>query len=116
MSSGQRCQAKRRDDEGKLITAMHDMARKKSRWGYRMIWAALGADGWRVNRKRVYRLWKQEGLKVRQKQHKRRRLGHSANGITRHRATHQDHVWCWDFIHDRTEDGRALKWLSIVDE
>jgi transposase InsO family protein len=114
--SSQRYKVKRRDDEGKLITAMVELARKKPRWGYRMIWGRLRAEGWRVNRKRVYRLWKKEGLKVRQKQHKRRRLGSSANGITRSRATHKDHVWCWDFIHDRTEDGKSLKWLSIVDE
>jgi transposase InsO family protein len=69
-----------------------------------------------VNRKRVHRLWKKEGLKVPQKQHKRRRLGSSDNGIVRRRALHKEHVWAWDFIHDRTEDGRALKWLSIVDE
>lgn len=51
-----------------------------------------------------------------QKRHKKRRLGNSANGITRRRAEHKDHVWCWHFIFDRTEDGRALKCLSIVDE
>ena len=69
-----------------------------------------------VNRKRVHRLWKQQGLKVPQKQRKKRRLGNSDNGIVRRRALHKDHVWAWDFIHDRTEDGRALKWLSVVDE
>jgi transposase InsO family protein len=69
-----------------------------------------------VNRKRVHRLWKQNGLKVPVKQHKKRRLGSSDNGIVRRRASHKDHVWAWDFIHDRTEDGRALKWLSVVDE
>jgi len=53
---------------------------------------------------------------VPQNKRKRRRLGHSDNGIKRHRSLHKDHVWAWDFIHDRTEDGRAIKWLSIVDE
>ena len=114
--SSQRYRAAGRDDEGKLVAAMLDLARRKPRWGYRMVWAALRGQGWRVNRKRVQRLWRKEGLKVRQKQHKRRRLGSGVNGITRRRAMHKDHVWCWDFIHDRTEDGRALKWLSIVDE
>jgi transposase InsO family protein len=114
--SSQRYRPAARDDEGKLIAAMLELARRKPRWGYRMVWATLRGEGWRVNRKRVYRLWKKEGLKVRQKQHKRRRLGGSENGITRSRATRRDHVWAWDFIHDRTEDGRALKWLSIVDE
>ena len=69
-----------------------------------------------MNRKRVYRLWRQEGLKVPQKQHKKRRLGHSANSCVRRKAEHKDHVWTWDFIHDRTTNGRPLKWLSIVDE
>ena len=69
-----------------------------------------------VNRKRVYRLWRQEGLKVPQKQHKKRRLGHSGNSCVRRKAEHKDHVWTWDFIHDRTTDGRPLKWLAIMDE
>ncbi len=69
-----------------------------------------------MNGKRVYRLWRREGLKVVQKQHKKRRLGDSEGGVVRRAATHKNHVWAWDFIHDRTEDGRALKWLSVVDE
>jgi putative transposase len=95
---------------------MLELARQKPRWGYRMIRGRLRADGWRVNRKRVYRLWRKEGLKVPQKKRKRRRLGTSANDIVRQRATRKDHVWAWDFIHDRTQDGRAIEWLSIVDE
>jgi transposase InsO family protein len=94
---------------------MLELARRNPRFGYRRIWALLRQEGWRINRKRTYRLWKKEGLKVPQKKRKRRRLGHSDNGIARHRAEHTDHVWAWDFIHDRTEDGRAIRWLSIVD-
>jgi putative transposase len=81
-----------------------------------MIWGMLKGEGWRVNRKRVWRLWKQEGLKVPQKQVKKRRVGNSDNGIVRQRASHRDHVWAWDFIFDRTSNGRSLKWLSIMDE
>jgi transposase InsO family protein len=114
--SSQRYRPARRDDEGKLTGRMLELARKHPRYGYRRIWALLRGEGWKANRKRVYRLWKKEGLKVPQKKRKRRRLGTSANGIVRHRATRKDHVWAWDFIHDRTEDGRAIKWLSIVDE
>ena len=55
-----------------------------------------------MNRKRVYRLWRREGLKVPRKARKKRRLGHSGNSCVRRRAEHQDHVWTWDFIHDRT--------------
>ncbi len=47
---------------------------------------------------------------------KKRRLGHSSNSCVRRRAEHQDHVWCWDFIHDRTTTGQPLKWLAITDE
>jgi transposase InsO family protein len=80
------------------------------------VWAVLVADGWRVNRKRVYRAWRQRGLKVPKKARKRRRLGSSDNACSRHRAGGRDPVWAWDFIHDRTADGKALKWLSVVDE
>lgn len=69
-----------------------------------------------MNRKRVYRLWRQEGLKVPQKQRKKRHLGHSGNSCVRRRAEHKDHVWAWDFVHDRTTSGRPLKWLAITDE
>ena len=95
---------------------MLELVRRHPRYGYRRIWALLRAEGWRVNRKRVYRLWRRNGLRVPKKQRKKRRLGSSANGCARRRAAHRDDVWCWDFIHDRTADGRPLKWLSVVDE
>jgi putative transposase len=105
-----------RPDEGRLVSRMLALVRKHPRYGYRRIWALLRAEGWRVNRKRVYRLWRRQGLKVPRKQRKKRRLGSSANGCARRRPAHRDDVWCWDFIHDRTADGRPLKWLSVVDE
>jgi transposase InsO family protein len=114
--SSQRYQSRPRGDERELVGRMLELVKRHPRYGYRRTWALLRAEGFRVNRKRVYRLWRREGLKVPVKRHKKRRLGTSDNGIVRHRATHQDHVWTWDFIHDRTEDGRPLKWLSIVDE
>ena len=95
---------------------MLELVREHPRYGYRRTWALLRRSGWRVNRKRIYRLWVQEGLKVPQKQRKRRSLGHSENSCVRRKAEHKDHVWTWDFIHDRTTNGRPLKWLSIVDE
>jgi len=104
------------DDEPLLLAAMQALVREHPRYGYRMIWAKLRLDGWRVNRKRVYRLWKREGLKVPQRQCKKRRLGQSANGCVRRSAACKDDVWAWDFIHDRDEHGRPLKWLSLVDE
>lgn len=77
----------------------------------------LRREGFEVNKKRVHRLWRAEGLKVPDEQHKRRRLsGNSENGTKRKRAEHMDHVWSYDFVIDRTEDGRRLKMMPIVDE
>ncbi len=78
----------------------------------------LRREGWPVNKKRVHRLWTEEGLKVPQKQRKRRRLaeGKSENGCASRKAEHKDHVWSYDFVIDRTEDGRRLKMMPIVDE
>jgi len=73
-------------------------------------------EGWAVNVKRVYRLWRQEGLKVPSKTRKRRGWGTSANACHVRRAEHKDHVWTWDFVFDRTSSGTTLKWLSIMDE
>jgi transposase InsO family protein len=95
---------------------MLELVREHPRYGYRRIWALLRREGWRVNRKRIYRVWRREGLKVPRKQRKKRHLGHSANGCARRRAEHKDHVWAWDFVFDRTRDGRPLKCLTLVDE
>jgi transposase InsO family protein len=76
----------------------------------------LRREGWRINRKRVHRMWRQQGLRVPQKARQRRRLGHSGNSCVRLRPKHKDHVWTWDFVFDRTSNGRALKWFSLVDE
>jgi len=81
-----------------------------------MITALLRADGWAVNRKRVYRIWRQEGLKVPQKQIKRTRLGCSDNSCVRQKAQHINHVWSYDFLMDQTEDGKPLKLLPLLDE
>jgi transposase InsO family protein len=106
----------RKADEVRLADAILAVVRKHPRFEYRRVWAVLVADGWRVNRKRVYRAWRRLGLKVPKKPRKKRRLGSSENGCSRRRAEGKDHVWCWDFIHDRTAGGRPLKWLSVVDE
>ena len=81
-----------------------------------MICGKLRQVGWTINPKRVYRLWKELGLKVPMKKRKKRRLGNSSNASHRRRAEHPNHVWSWDFIFDRTERGKLLKWLTIVDE
>lgn len=105
-----------REGEERIVRRMHELVRRHPRRGYRMVCGMLRLEGWRVNFKRVHRLWRREGFKVPSKQHKRGRLGHSANGILRRRAEHKDHVWCVDFIHDTDQRDRPLKWLSVVDE
>ncbi len=114
--SSQRYESQPRDDEAALVKRMLELVREHPRYGYRFITAKLRQEGWRVNAKRVYRLWRREGLKVPRKKRKRRRLGSSENACHRRRAEHRDHVWCWDFIFDRTTSGSPLKWLSIEDE
>jgi transposase InsO family protein len=108
--------AKPRDDERALVKRMLELVRQRPRFGYRRIAALLREEFWRASATRIYRLWRREGLKVPQQKRKRRRLGKSENSCSRQRALHKDHVWCWDFIFDRTASGSALKWLSIVDE
>lgn len=114
--ASQRYQAKPRSDEASLVKRMLELAGQHVRYGYRRIAALLRREGWPVNLKRVYRLWQREGLKVPQKKRKKRRLGQSENGCVHRRAEHQDDVWAWDFIFDRTTSGSTLKCLSIVDE
>jgi putative transposase len=114
--STQRQRPKARDGEQRLVTRMLELVRRHPRFGYRRIWVLLCREGWRVNRKRVFRLWRQQGLKVPRKQRKKRRLGSSVNSCVRRPAEHRGHVWAWDFVHDRTADGRPLKWFTLVDE
>lgn len=114
--STQRYARTQSDYEIRLVSRMHELVRDYPRYGYRMIAGLLRAQGWRVNTKRVHRLWKKEGFKVPRKVHKKTRLGTSANGAVRYKAERANHVWAWDFIHDRLADGRAIKCLSLVDE
>lgn len=114
--STQRYESSPRDDEAALTGRMLDLAKQRPRFGYRRIGRLRRREGWQASDTRVFRLWRREGLKVPRKKRKRRRLGSSANGCDRRRAEHKDHVWCWDFVFDRTIQGSPLKWLSIVDE
>jgi transposase InsO family protein len=114
--STQRYRSRSRSDEPAIMKSMHALVRRHPRYGYRRIWALLRREGFAVNGKRVHRLWRKEGFKVPRKTRKKRRLGISGNGIVRRRAESMNDVWCWDFIHDRDEKGRPLKWLVIEDE
>jgi transposase InsO family protein len=78
--------------------------------------ALLGEDGWRVNHKRVERLWRREGLKVPKRQPKRRRLWLNDGSCVRLRPERPNHVWSYDFVQDRTQDGRAYRMLTMIDE
>ena len=95
---------------------MVQLASDYGRYGYRRITALLRSEGWRVNHKRVERLWRQEGLKVPQKQPKRRRLWLNDGSCVRLRPAYKDHVWSYDFVADRTSDGRSFRMLTLIDE
>ena len=95
---------------------MIELARQYGRFGYRRIAMLLREAGWRVNDKRVERLWKREGLKVPQKQPKRSRLWLNDGSCIRLRPGYVNHVWSYDFVHHRTEDGRAFRTLNVLDE
>ena len=86
------------------------------RYGYRRVLALLRREGWPVNHKRVERIWRQEGLKVPSKQPKRRRLWLNDGSCVRLRAERPNHVWSYDFVMDRTSDGRAFRMLTVIDE
>jgi len=98
------------------VTQMVELATQYGRYGYRKVTALLREDGWRVNHKRVERLWRREGLKVPQKQPKRRRLWLGDGSCVRLRPAYTDHVWSYDFVQDRTSDGRAFRMLTVIDE
>ena len=95
---------------------MIELTRQYGRYGYRRIAALLREAGWHVNDKRVERLWRREGLKVPMKQPKKGRLWLNDGSCVRLRPEHQDHVWSYDFVHCRTDDGKAFRTLNIIDE
>lgn len=104
------------DDEAALTSAIIDLAKRFGRYGYRRITALLRAEGWRVNHKRVERIWRREGLKVPRRQPKRGRLWLSDGSCVRLRPERANHVWAYDFVDDRTRDGRRFRMLNVVDE
>jgi transposase InsO family protein len=92
------------------------LATKHGRYGYRRITALLKQENWNVNHKRVERIWRKEGLKVPQRQPKRGRLWLNDGSCVRLRPEHKDHVWSYDFMVDRTANGRPFRILTILDE
>jgi len=114
--STQRYQATEPDDEVGLTAAIIGHASRYGRYGYRRILALLRSDGWVVNHKRLERIWRQEGLKVPQKQPKRSRLWLTDGSCVRLRPCWPNHVWSYDFVMARTHDGKAFRMLTIIDE
>jgi putative transposase len=105
-----------RDDEERLTADIIELARQYGRYGYRKIAALLRNAGWLVNDKRVERIWRREGLKVPARQPKRGRLWLTDGSCLRLRPEHRNHVWSYDFVEDRTHDGRKYRMLNVVDE
>ncbi len=114
--STQRREPERAGDDAALRTELRRFSADRPRWGYRQAHHHLRQLGWEVNRKRVQRLWREEGLRVPQRKRKRRRLGESTVPAERLRAQRPNHVWAFDFQFDQTADGRVLKLLNVVDE
>ena len=112
----QRRTPKIRHDEAALTEAIVRLAKKYGRYGYRRVRQLLIDDGWRVSVKRVYRIWRREGLKVPKKQPKRGRLWLNDGSCIRLRPERPNHVWSYDFVQDRTQDGRPIRMLTVIDE
>jgi transposase InsO family protein len=105
-----------RSDEAELTAAIVRFATKYGRYGYRRIRQLLVDEGWRVSVKRVYRIWRREGLKVPKKQPKRGRLWLNDGSCIRLRPERPNHVWSYDFVQDLTADGRRFRMLTVIDE
>ena len=105
-----------RADEKPLTEAIIRLASRYGRYGYRRVTALLRNDGWVVNAKRVERIWRREGLKVPRRQPKRGRLWLNDGSCLRLRPQYRGHVWSYDFVADRTHDGKAFRMLTVIDE
>jgi len=114
--STQRHIPNRNYEEENLTVQVIRLATRYGRYGYRRITALLKQQGWKVNHKRVERIWRREGLKVPKKQPKRGRLWLNDGSCVRLRPEHKDHVWSYDLVMARTTEGRAFRILTIIDE
>jgi putative transposase len=104
------------DPDRDLRANLREFARRHPRWGYRRAHAVLCRDGHHLNRKKVQRLWREEGLRVPPRRHKRRRVGLSTMPADRLSAARPDHVWAIDYQFDVTAMGKTIKILHITDE
>jgi putative transposase len=104
------------DQEEQLTRRIIELATTYGRYGYRLITGLLRNEGWKVNHKRVERIWRKEGLKVPQKQPKRGRLWLNDGSCIRLRPEYKNHVWSYDFVTSRTHERKAFRMLNILDE
>lgn len=114
--STQRRRPRKSQFEYELVARTVELACHFGRYGYRRITGLLRREGWVVNKKRIERIWKREGLKVPRKQPKRGRLWLNDGSCLRLRPERKNHVWAYDFVMARTEDGRAFRILTVIDE
>ncbi len=107
---------KREDDEEVLRTDIVRLASQYGRYGYRRIHALLQREGWRINHKRVERIWRSEGLKVPARHPKRGRLYSNDGSCIRLRPCWKSHVWSYDFVAERLVNGKKIRLLTVLDE
>jgi len=105
-----------RADETALRQSIIALAAQCGRYGYRRVTGLLWQEDWQISRSRVARIWRQEGLKMPQKQPKRARFWLGGGSCGRLRPKYRNDLWSWDFVMDRTADGRPLKILTLIDE
>jgi putative transposase len=117
--SSQRYRRREPAYERALVARMNELAAKHPRYGYRRIWALLRGEGFRVNRKRIERLWRLEGHRVpprRSQASGRKAQGASANAPWNLAAAAPNQIWSYDFMSARTRSGASLRILNVVDE
>jgi putative transposase len=114
--STQRYEPMPNPEQERLKERVIALATEYGRYGYRQVTNLLNMEGWDVGKDRVYTIWREEGLKVPQKQPKRARLWLTDGSCIRQRPEYPNHVWSYDFVADRTHDGRPFKILNIIDE
>lgn len=111
--SGIRYEAKGPRRDARLAQALRGVAHRHPQWGYRLAGGFLRHRGWRVNFKRLYRVWCQCGLQVPRRKSRKKVVTGATLQPT---ATHKNAVWSWDFVHDATTAGDAFRCLTVKDE
>ena len=114
--SSQRFEGKPKNEDARLTQRILEFVRQRPRWGYRRVCHLLRRDGELLNMKKMYRLWREAGLKVPRKRRKKRSTGDRANACDVQPAQFMNDVWTWDFVQSSTMEGRTIRFLNIVDE